>query len=73
MTNATHLTQNFSPIDEICAYDALPGEVRKRISNAHYSISSKMALTIWHYTRDVKKCIAAIDQIEAEMTKGNLL
>lgn len=76
MSNATHsvnaLDYAFSTKQEIEAYDALPAEIRTRIANAKYTISSKTALSLWRYLKDIKAVLQAIDQIEVSMEKGEI-
>lgn len=74
MSNQTH-TVNISNYafyyrQEIECYDALPRELREKLANAHYTISSKTVLNLYRMTKDVGMCLKAIEQIEEQMAKG---
>ena len=63
MSNQTHQSDtatNF--MEEICAYDMLPFELRVKISEAPYTISSKSVL-ISYKLFGTEKTLTAIDQM----------
>lgn len=52
------------------AYDALPLVLRVRISQAHFTISSKTIYIMYQYSGNIEMCLKAIDQIEEQMELG---
>ncbi len=76
MSNATHRLnpqfQTYNLLEEIHAFDALPPAVRDAINYAKFTISSKLALSLWQAFRNEQQVITAIKQIEDAMEKGEI-